>query len=141
MTDTSEQILPCPFCGSIPSIDNISTSYRPNSPPLWGIRCENNNCESEAAISSESKTEAITAWNTRTPRKLDAEVVARVQKEIDIAEARHGNVLLRLSDVKAMLRALDALQKIAAYERGGEISPGPTGDRDDMIGLAREALA
>lgn len=42
----------------------------------------------------------------RTPRKIDAEVVARVQNESDIADARHGNVLLRLSDVKAMLEAL-----------------------------------
>lgn len=49
-------------------------------------------------------------------------------------------VTLRLSEVTAMLRAVDALQKIAAYQRGGEICPGPTGDRDDMIGLAREAL-
>jgi len=40
------------------------------------------------------------------PCQLDAEVVARVQKESDIAEARHGHVLLRLSDVKAMLEAL-----------------------------------
>jgi len=89
----------------------------------------------------------------RTPRQLDAEVAARVKEAMHISKGHWDHCVasgfvpadmsctLRLSDVKAMLRAVDALQKIAAYERGGEISPGPTGDRDDMIGLAREALA
>jgi len=47
----------------------------------------------------------------RTPRKLDAEVIARVQEAIILMEtikAKYRTVTLRKSDVKAMLAALSA---------------------------------
>jgi len=57
---------------------------------------------------SELLTEdVVIAWSACTPRQLDAEVVARVQKEINLCnEIAYGHVTLRLSDVQAMLAAL-----------------------------------
>ena len=160
MTDASEQLLPCPFCGDVATIDDNADYHRFNPPPVWLVGCEACNghdgehCRS-VWMTETTKEKAIEVWNTRhsslppdvvafragwraavnglgyegceetedafpieldewldttaalrTPRQLDPEVVARVQKESDIAEARHGHVLLRLSDVQAMLAAL-----------------------------------
>ena len=101
MTDTREQLLPCPFCGGAPTI-----GFNPRQPA--DISCENYECPVIVETDVGAFGDAVTIWNTRasTPRQLDPEVVARVQKESDIAEARHGNVLLSLSDVQAMLEAL-----------------------------------
>ena len=99
MTDTSEQLAPCPFCGGAPTI-----GFSPRHP--LDISCEN--CPVIVETDVGAFGDAVKIWNTRAPRQLDPEVVARVQNESDIADARHGNVLLRLSDVKAMLAALSA---------------------------------
>lgn len=52
----------CPFCGS----ENIDCSDAGNKTDVWFVQCENC-CATFPHF--ESKEEAITAWNTRTPQK------------------------------------------------------------------------
>lgn len=68
---------------------------RENDPPIPG----------EPLMSIATAKEIVRPYFARL-KMLDPEVIARVQNESDIADARHGNVLLRLSDVQAMLAAL-----------------------------------
>jgi len=101
MTDTSEQLLPCPFCGGAPTI-----GFSPRPPA--DISCQNHDCPVIVETDVGAFGNAVKVWNTRTPRQLDAEVVARVQKQVEYVET-HSLVIpcvLSLSDVKAMLEAL-----------------------------------
>ena len=64
--------------------------------------------ETEDAFPIELDEWLDTTAALRTPRQLDAEVVARVQKQVEYVET-HSLVIpcrLSLSDVKAMLEAL-----------------------------------
>jgi len=113
MTDTSEQLAPCPFCGGAPTI-----GFNPRQPA--DISCENYECPVIVETDVGAFGDAVKIWNTRasTPRQLDAEVVARVQEAMlqqpYIERARnepaHWLIEVRLSDVKAMLEALSAME-------------------------------
>jgi len=83
MTDTSEQLAPCPFCGGAPTI-----GYNPRQPD--DITCENDECPVIVETDVGAFGDAVKIWNTRarTPRQLDAEVVARVQEAMTAPAVR-----------------------------------------------------
>jgi len=80
MTDTSEQILPCPFCGDVATIDDNADYHRSNPPPVWLVGCEACNghdgehCRS-VWMTETTKEKAIEVWNTRHS-SLPPDVVA-----------------------------------------------------------------
>jgi hypothetical protein len=58
--DIVERLLPCPFCGEQPELNDhgkIGT---------W-IQCENKSCDVEPFAHCDTKAETISAWNTRAP--------------------------------------------------------------------------
>ena len=68
-----EALKACPFCGGEASVDDYSTSYRPNARPLYGVACANDDCPIEAAIVSSDRAQAVAAWNTRATLDLTGE--------------------------------------------------------------------
>jgi Lar family restriction alleviation protein len=65
-SDWAVELMPCPFCGSAPRVDEGMRGY-----PC--ILCGNCGASSDYA-STDDVSEAVTAWNTRAPvaRELDA---------------------------------------------------------------------
>lgn len=61
MSDETERIEPCPFCGS-----QVVDICRTNEHACW-VRCANDECGAETN-SRPTRKEAIAVWNTRTPR-------------------------------------------------------------------------
>ena len=101
MTDTSEQLLPCPFCGGAPT---IGFSPRPHA----DISCQNHDCPVIVETDVGVFGDAVKMSNTRTPRQLDAEVVDRVLaiSALYTNEKYDPEVTMRLSDLRALLAAL-----------------------------------
>ena len=60
------ELKPCPFCGST-DIDCADAGYKTD---VWVVQC-NNCCATYPHF--DSKEEAITAWNTRTPKERGGE--------------------------------------------------------------------
>ena len=57
-----KQLLPCPFCGKEPEIDN----YKIQSIIYWNVSCMNDHCLVHVETADfESEEEAIGAWNKR----------------------------------------------------------------------------
>ena len=63
----TEQPKPCPFCGHVAVIEDVTTSYRKGVDPLWSVGCDNQHCpvEAHAHIVAPDASAAIIAWNTR----------------------------------------------------------------------------
>lgn len=59
------ELLPCPFCGGEPTLDDFNTSYRPDSSPLWGVICKSRKCQGEIGFFNADRQIAIDEWNTR----------------------------------------------------------------------------
>lgn len=51
-----DKLLPCPFCGAMPEIEEI---------PFMGIGVYCPNCHKQISIVADTTQEAIKAWNTR----------------------------------------------------------------------------
>lgn len=63
MTDLLAELLPCPFCGELPTIYDDD---HPRGIVTWTVLCNNGKCPVEAFTTSiSSKQEAIEIWNTR----------------------------------------------------------------------------
>jgi hypothetical protein len=77
VTARGEELLPCPFCGGEATIDDVSTSYRSDLKPVWGIYCSDQSCSIELWSSDEDRQAAITAWNTRA--HTDAQRIAELE--------------------------------------------------------------
>lgn len=58
-------LLPCPFCGGEPTLDDWNTSYRPDSKPLWGVVCKSSKCAGEIGFFNADRAIAVEDWNTR----------------------------------------------------------------------------
>ena len=62
----SEELKPCPFCGSYNvRVCTIPSGYKRN-PRVWYVKCDD--CESRGTRVFD-KSEAIAAWNTRAEKK------------------------------------------------------------------------
>ena len=60
----------CPFCGSAPTIKDSGNQdhlYR------WTVRCSNHYCPVPAVASRPEREQAITAWNSRSARSVNAQ--------------------------------------------------------------------
>ena len=56
------KLLPCPFCGKEPEIDQ----YKIQGVMLWNVACMNDDCLVEVETEDfESEEDAIKAWNKR----------------------------------------------------------------------------
>lgn len=55
-----EKLLPCPFCGAVPDITGEDDG-------IWGVECSSNDPVIVSTIAFETRSEAIAAWNRRTP--------------------------------------------------------------------------
>lgn len=61
---SKETIKPCPFCGTIPEVDQpFGNSYYVGCSPCSG--------DGTIEVVQETRTEAIGAWNSRTPSEAD----------------------------------------------------------------------
>ena len=61
--DFMKQLLPCPFCGKEPEVDN----YKIKDIKHWNVSCMNDACLVHAETDDfELKKEAIKAWNKRS---------------------------------------------------------------------------
>lgn len=66
-TEIEVDLLPCPFCGNAPVLDDFNTSYRPDSAPVWRVMCKGP-CAVELFTEGDgTRDAAIAAWNTRHP--------------------------------------------------------------------------
>ena len=86
----SEQIKPCPFCGSQPTI------LTEENTACWYVECD---CEAQGPHESTSE-QAITAWNTRAAMQADAAPVAETRFYIDCEFDGHDGPLLSIALVK-----------------------------------------
>jgi len=63
MADTveAETMLPCPFCGGIPTME----PWHGGGPDKVLIHCENDGCDANPSVSGERPSEATRRWNVR----------------------------------------------------------------------------
>lgn len=102
MSDRKEEELKaCPFCGG---------EARLNDRPYYIVRCDFPDCTAELAALFDTKEEAITAWNTRTPDtaqllKDQGEMETMLHRlTIPATWPRHG---LAVDDALALLARLN----------------------------------
>ena len=89
----TEQIKPCPFCGSQPTI------LTEENTACWYVECD---CEAQGPHESTSE-QAITAWNTRAAMQADAApVVARVSTTNPVVDHETGNTSDKLRSAVAV---------------------------------------
>lgn len=68
----SDKLKPCPFCGSIPFIDEIP--QHKHTIAIFMLDCEGEcfvECKCSCVISAKNKEEAIKKWNRRTYNHSD----------------------------------------------------------------------
>lgn len=99
-------LLPCPFCGTTPDIDNPAT-FQTNQGTKWGfVVCCCNGPEVRTGYqeASEWRDDAIKEWNTRVPAQ-------RMTKEdlIRTICCRHGCIFSDASECLALSNS-DALE-------------------------------
>lgn len=90
MTLNSEELLPCPFCGSPAKL------YHRDEPSGWSntdwVNCENEECGGGTCL-HETKEIAISAWNRRAIPPVDGlEVVAFRHPESDWAHVQYSEI-------------------------------------------------
>jgi hypothetical protein len=61
---TSDQLLPCPFCGTAPiwAASHFTDDFE--------IQCPNQKCLVFICVGGKTESEAMTAWNTRKAEPL-----------------------------------------------------------------------
>lgn len=70
MTEPTDALLPCPFCGGAASLHNDTDS------PCWFVGCSNSACPIEPCHYADTEAEAIATWNHRTPQPTQAQAGA-----------------------------------------------------------------
>jgi len=78
----SEELKPCPFCGG----KAIIVSYGSDDNGSHQIDCDNEKCCSPSSNTHRIKTDAISAWNTRTPDTSAVELALGYHKFADAVE-------------------------------------------------------
>lgn len=69
MTEPTDALAPCPFCGSAASLHNDTDS------PCWFVGCSNSACPIEPHHYADTEVEAIATWNRRTPAPVGVETI------------------------------------------------------------------
>jgi len=88
MTEPTDALLPCPFCGGAASLHNDTDS------PCWFVGCSNSACHIEPCHYADTEAEAIATWNHRTPQPTQAQAgavprpVTAAEHEVLMAAAR-----------------------------------------------------
>lgn len=114
MTEPTDALLPCPFCGGAASLHNDTDS------PCWFVGCSNSACPIEPCHYADTEAEAIATWNHRTPQPTHAQPVAREP----------------LSDEE-----VDSLCKVGfVYVIDGKVTRTPTQYRDELKAAQRYGL-
>lgn len=104
LRELNAELLPCPHCGAIASLDHRRGSYGYYSPRVVA-RCSNQNCPGvqtfewderyPAETKPKAEAEAIAAWNTRADlaahKAAVAESLSALDKIIAGKEVRHGD--------------------------------------------------
>jgi predicted small metal-binding protein len=62
------QLLPCPFCGFMPHLDDGDCVYPITRSGLWGLHCYETGGGCGAEVIGNSQEEVIRKWNTRNSR-------------------------------------------------------------------------
>ncbi|KKU91429.1 MAG: hypothetical protein UY23_C0001G0035 [Candidatus Jorgensenbacteria bacterium GW2011_GWA1_48_11] len=62
----SERLHPCPFCGGRAEARKKKRRIANEKNPPWLIQCSNPKCFAESGVFL-SQTDAVAAWNRRTP--------------------------------------------------------------------------
>lgn len=75
MTEPTDALLPCPFCGGAASLHNDTDS------PCWFVGCSNSACPIEPCHYADTEAEAIATWNRRTPAPVGLEPLS--DEEVD----------------------------------------------------------
>ena len=82
-TPTSAELLPCPFCGDDPLLDEIEAhthgiaglaGFMPDHPGSFTIECPTTNC---CGMIADTRAEAIAAWNRRAAMQTTEPVKRR----------------------------------------------------------------
>lgn len=84
-TPTSAELLPCPFCGADPILDEIEAhthaggiaGFMPDHPGSFTIECPTTNC---CGMIGDTRAEVVTAWNRRAAMQA-AEPVPMTESE------------------------------------------------------------
>lgn len=107
-TPTPDDLLPCPFCGGQPLIEQLPKGS-------WDVGCDNDNCFTHCVFSTKDK--AVEAWNTRTPPAQDEVDLAELEPAIDLID---GCCFPAYSHNIALNRVLKAAKAYAAQQKKGE---------------------
>lgn len=88
------ELLPCPFCGTVPNLEDDAYHYQNQGNKWGGIRC----CIDGPEVRTNYKPwphwkdEAIKEWNTRAPQKQWVSVDERLPDRLEVrAKLRDGS--------------------------------------------------
>lgn len=113
------ECLPCPFCGSTPTIQ----LWHGGGPQKRMIMCEGEDCGHDPSITGPTKRTAIALWNRRAPSPADraVETVECIREYAD---------RLLLSPIPAQAGVGTRLMQMIAESTGnGEVARAPAGQQ------------
>lgn len=141
MTEPTDALLPCPFCGGAASLHNDTDS------PCWFVGCSNSACPIEPCHYADTEAEAIATWNHRTPQPTQAQAgamprpVTAAEHEVLMAAAQwdalccvSNNLRTRCTEIlewrKTGVIPGDALRTLASDKYGDEYDALQRAERD-----------
>lgn len=110
MTEPTDALLPCPFCGGAASLHNDTDS------PCWFFGCSNSACPIEPCHYADTEAEAIATWNRRTPQPTQPQAGAMPLTDKQINGLIDEGVFF--GNCKEIVRAIEAAHGIGI--KGGQ---------------------
>ena len=115
MTEPNEVLLPCPWCGDIPTADSCDCNVcgGHDKTPMHSVHCVNDKCEVCPTTGlMPTMAQAVKEWQTRaTPKQADCLSQAKAETLREAGE----RLALIVKQNQATIKSLDAHDALSAW--------------------------